>query len=616
MGRDKLKQYEGFQNLDNTKSADERAIEGMVNEMNLPNDKSSQFLSEYLRPLLYGDLWYKYRSNGRYDHKPGLKEILPTHYHNTKKNKEGKPQAVWTFRIPGDDKRAFDHDILSNIHYAIKLKRLGFSNEEIEEASRKYDKYSRGASGEEDIPAVRIGIRLAEKKGNITKEDVYQEIKEHADELNHYLVEDLNPNVRSEVPRSGESLEDFAKRNNTSVAAIIGVNQDKQAVKGEDNVKYFNKGQSLHPEEKIYLGTSEEQRKAEEDYYKTHPMDFYKDKVRDKIPTQQTKIDVNKVQPWQEENVPEAKKPDDSEGIFVKNKANQDRKPDLSGRHNELTIDVKAFPSKDQVKKSDLSAEDAAKSQQYLAMLEKENNPIEDFLYKDAADVTENEVLQAQKAANFTIQDPVMRRRMDEKIKAWYDHAYGTEPVKYDASGRMMQPELKVALPESEKGLVSKDGKPVSVAFREVADKAAAIEKISPSGIKSLQRGMNLKENVLKEDGVLGPKTVSQVKSALIANGADDVRKRIGIGGFETMVEANRKNKIAPEALKTAVAEIDADKGGSYLQQGLNNIGKNAEGFESLKEDNDVGEKTTFAFNSLKDDYEDDLKNHFRSLLA
>ncbi len=610
MGRDKLKQYEGFQNLDVWKSADEQAIEGMVNEMNLPLDESLINARKQMKlGELYNDLKGKFGNNKRYDHKPVLKEIASSYYHKEMKDKDGKPQVIYGFKIPGDNETVYDYDVLSNIHYGIKLKRLGIPDGVTELGSRYYDLRTNGTLGSDDIPAVRIGMELAKEKKNgepVTMEDIFRKLKEHP-EINKYPAEKLQ--IRSELPRPGESLEDFAKRHNVSEDVLKKMNSSSLFVRKEDATSYSDQA-SLNPGKKIFIGNEADRKAAE-------VLLNQKTKDEDKIPTQQTKIDVNKVQPWQEENVPEAKKPDDSEGIFVKNKANQDRKPDLSGRHNELTIDVfKAFPSKDQVKKSDLSAEDAAKSQQYLAMLEKENNPIEDFLYKDAADVTENEVLQAQKAANFTVQDPVMRRRMDEKIKAWYDHAYGTEPVKYDASGRMMQPELKVALPESEKGLVSKDGKPVSVAFREVADKAAAIEKISPSGIKSLQRGMNLKENVLKEDGVLGPKTVSQVKSALIANGADDVRKRIGIGGFETMVEANRKNKIAPEALKTAVAEIDADKGGSYLQQGLNNIGKNAEGFESLKEDNDVGEKTTFAFNSLKDDYEDDLKNHFRSLLA
>lgn len=604
-----------------TRSVDEEAVKRITDKMNQPLDfvegfvKSLNVMHEnpltkvpkdiLTLPILYN----KFKTEGEYDYKPELQKILPSYYHKELKDKDGKSRVIYGLKIPGDDETVYDYDDLSNFLYGCNMKRMGESDWKTEWGSRIHDLLTNGTLGSDDIPAVKAGMEFAEEKKNgepVTMEDVFRKLKEHP-EINKYPAEKLQ--IRSELPRPGESLEDFAKRHNVSEDVLKKMNSSSLFVRKEDATSYSDQA-SLNPGKKIFIGNEADRKAAE-------VLLNQKTKDGDKIPTQQTKIDVNKVQPWQEENVPEAKKPDDSEGIFVKNKANQDRKPDLSGRHNELTIDVfKAFPSKDQVKKSDLSAEDAAKSQQYLAMLEKENNPIEDFLYKDAADVTENEVLQAQKAANFTIQDPVMRRQMDEKIKAWYDHAYGTEPVKYDASGRMMQPELKVALPESEKGLVSKDGKPVSVAFREVADKAAAIEKISPSGIKSLQRGMNLKENVLKEDGVLGPKTVSQVKSALIANGADDVRKRIGIGGFETMVEANRKNKIAPEALKTAVAEIDADKGGSYLQQGLNNIGKNAEGFESLKEDNDVGEKTTFAFNSLKDDYEDDLKNHFRSLLA
>ena len=42
------------------------------------------------------------------------------------------------------------------------------------------------------------------------------------------------------------------------------------------------------------------------------------------------------------------------------------------------------------------------------------------------------------------------------------------------------------------------------------------------------------------------------------------------------------------------------------MQKGLNRIGQEMADYENLKEDNEIGEKTTSAFNHLKEDKEEE----------
>lgn len=61
------------------------------------------------------------------------------------------------------------------------------------------------------------------------------------------------------------------------------------------------------------------------------------------------------------------------------------------------------------------------------------------------------------------------------------------------------------------------------------------------------------------------------------------------------------------------MSAIRPNDGGSFLQKGLNQIGREVPEYETLKEDNDIGDKTTSAFNTLKEDREEDIKSYIRS---
>ena len=58
------------------------------------------------------------------------------------------------------------------------------------------------------------------------------------------------------------------------------------------------------------------------------------------------------------------------------------------------------------------------------------------------------------------------------------------------------------------------------------------------------------------------------------------------------------------------------DEGGRTLQRGLNQAGSAKEDYEPLKEDNDVGKKTTSAFNRLKEEDEDGLLSSLNKMIV
>lgn len=69
----------------------------------------------------------------------------------------------------------------------------------------------------------------------------------------------------------------------------------------------------------------------------------------------------------------------------------------------------------------------------------------------------------------------------------------------------------------------------------------------------------------------------------------------------------NRGTTFSPQDLDNSARLAWGDDGGRTLQRSLNQAGNVKEGYEPLKEDNVIGEKTTSAFNSLKEEDEDGL---------
>lgn len=155
--------------------------------------------------------------------------------------------------------------------------------------------------------------------------------------------------------------------------------------------------------------------------------------------------------------------------------------------------------------------------------LQVNDNPALDILLKEDKNLTENEIKVASRYAMFEEKDPLTRENMNNKISSWYSSVFGDEPVKKDAAGRNIEPIAKIAVMTEPKELKTKEGKGMKTGFENLAFSMAEREE----GIKAVQYGINQLgyEPPLKEDGVLGPKTVFGIKSSLVKHGLNKLQK-------------------------------------------------------------------------------------------
>lgn len=241
-----------------------------------------------------------------------------------------------------------------------------------------------------------------------------------------------------------------------------------------------------------------------------------------------------------------------------------------------------------------------------LKMLMQNDNHYENVLYKPVSQITEDELKEGSRYFTYEHNDPSKRQQIYDKENEWYDYVYGSTPVQLDASGRQLEPQTKNPPASEAVELRTKDNLPLSRAYQEVARQTA------PLGVKSMQHGLNslMGEKRLKEDGVLGAKTTSRLKETLAAYGSEKVKQGINYGGFATMISDNRHKPVETETLRQRMSVIRPADGGSFLQKGLNQIGNNMPSYTPLKEDNVIGEKTTSAFNRLKEDKEEELTSY------
>lgn len=244
-----------------------------------------------------------------------------------------------------------------------------------------------------------------------------------------------------------------------------------------------------------------------------------------------------------------------------------------------------------------------------IKAIEENNNSKEDILYKHPNQIPEKELKESMAYAGYETKNPELKQALQKKSQEWFEHYYSTEPVTPDATGKNIQPKANFQFPNDIVEATSKDNVPMSEAFKQIAEKTTLLS------VKSLQKGLNnlyaneYNKPQLKEDNVLGSKSISRMKEALANFGVDKVKRHIGVGGLNSFLEDNRKKSVDNELLKNTITSIKPEDGGSFLQKGLNSLGT------SLKEDNDIGPKTTSAFNQIKDKKEDDLLSYFKKNL-
>lgn len=255
------------------------------------------------------------------------------------------------------------------------------------------------------------------------------------------------------------------------------------------------------------------------------------------------------------------------------------------------------------------AAKEKSPEKSYYDRYKELEDPIEDLLYKKPEDLTQEEVNQAHKRS-FESKDPAEQQRYDKIVSEYYHTNYSNSPQRQDETGKGLEPRATRRIPEQSSPLLSSSGCPVDEEIRLMSERLSQIDSnpFHDSGIRGLQRGLNKAGAFpqLKEDGKLEPKTISAWKRAAAENPAK-LNQALGTGSMENLITKNRGTTFSPQDLDNSACLAWGDDGGRTLQRSLNQAGNVKEGYEPLKEDNVIGEKTTSAFNSLKEEDEDGL---------
>ena len=161
--------------------------------------------------------------------------------------------------------------------------------------------------------------------------------------------------------------------------------------------------------------------------------------------------------------------------------------------------------------------------QKLIQDINQNNNAEEDILYKHPSQITEAEIKNSMIYSGYKTSDCELKEQLQKKQKDWFDFYYGTDVIKQDASGKNISPSAKHSIPDTLIELTTKDKLPLKQGFDKIA------EYTSKNDVKTLQNRLNslYREDTslpqLKEDGVIGKKTTSRIKKALIEFGVNKI---------------------------------------------------------------------------------------------
>lgn len=252
------------------------------------------------------------------------------------------------------------------------------------------------------------------------------------------------------------------------------------------------------------------------------------------------------------------------------------------------------------------------------------------------------------------------RKEMMEREREWFDHYYSNGEVQYDETGKMIQPRPIRPVPREPVTVKDKDGADITDALKKLLDQMPAelqddyvtldpmergqepVGAKEPSQgdakqmVKKIQSGLNIlsgkknqaagpasgKTAMLKEDGIIGPKTAQGLQKALVKEGTGKVSEALALGQFKETVKKAKTagpQNLAAELGATFSPLIGNAKSpkqgfqpeGLVLQDTLNDLGEN------LMDDGIVGPKTQAAFGRVaKSKPEDEIVAQFAHNLA
>jgi GH24 family phage-related lysozyme (muramidase) len=278
------------------------------------------------------------------------------------------------------------------------------------------------------------------------------------------------------------------------------------------------------------------------------------------------------------------------------------------------------------------SGDDDALSPEHRKVAEdltKQDNPLEEILDKDPADLTEGELRQVMLARKSAKTD-TEREKLFGVEKAFYDGVYGTGNAKYDVTGKIIEPTPIRPINEKPVPARGKGGKTMVENLNMLA-KAVAVPRsgeAAPEVVKALQTGLNILNRArtnkmakkqfgsakpmfseLKGDGIAGPKTRGAFKTTAAKLGPAKVKEGMALGRFKRFAEApmfgdlRAKSEGAFGSLfrRPSASKPKSTDEGLGLQATINDLGGDTFGnsFKLIKEDGDIGPKTETAFNQV-----------------
>ena len=184
---------------------------------------------------------------GEWDHKPVMKEIMPSFYRTDKINAQGKQPVVFGTKAPGDEEYLYDHDVLGNISYGYTMAAARYPDlvtnkgaelDDLRQAVKKLPGNWEWKFDNDDKYMVQLGIDLYRKYGEqMTLEDFNREVQASKQNQRRYKLENLE--TRSVKAKDGEDLAQVAAR---------------QGVSREDMVQNLRKDAKINP---AYAGINE-----------------------------------------------------------------------------------------------------------------------------------------------------------------------------------------------------------------------------------------------------------------------------------------------------------------------------------------------------------------------
>ena len=258
----------------------------------------------------------------------------------------------------------------------------------------------------------------------------------------------------------------------------------------------------------------------------------------------------------------------------------------------------------------------------FVADLTRLDDPLEEVLLKRPGDLTDAEV-RAVMGRRLDSRDDGEREVLFRVEKSRFDHIYGTDPARRDATGRFIQPEPVNPTNANPSPARGPDGRPVAETLSAVAEQVADLAQGGDrlDAVRALQRGLNVlirehwrtpdfnpeiwRERLrrsgreepyalfagsqpLKDDGLPGPKTRAALRRAAAAwgrpTGAWKVRRLCAEcrgrrsqngGGNGLCAVVSRKHRAAGRAAARRLWPADG-----HQRHGTGNDGRNLPALE------------------------------------